>query len=123
MQASDGTMMRLARTVMAFVIALSVAMLPATGLTAVSANSAEMAVSTDMSAAMDDCCPDRAKPCDQGGAQCQSMASCAHQSFSISDVTVLQFAYPMLPGDSLPTLADQAVPLHAGSPPFRPPRI
>ena len=107
---------------MAFVIALSVAMLPATGATAVSAKSAEMAHSADMSMAMDDCCPDHAKPC-EGGDQCQSMASCVYQSFSIANVAFSQFAYPPAPGHPFPALAEQAVPLHAGSLPFRPPRV
>ncbi len=123
MQALDGTMMRLARTVMAFVIALSVAMPSATGAAAVSAKSAGMADSADMSVAMDDCCPDHAKPCDQGGDQCQSMVSCAYQSFGISNAAVSQFAYPLLPGHPFSTLAEQAVPLHAGNLPFRPPRV
>jgi hypothetical protein len=107
---------------MAFVIALSVAMLPAASATAVSGKSAEMAASGDMFAAMDDCCPDPTKPCDQGGNQCQSMA-CAHQSFSISNVAVLQLTYPSMPGHLLTTLTDQAAPLRAGNPPFRPPRV
>lgn len=122
-QAPDGRVMRLARIFLACVVALSVAMLPIRSVTAVSAKSAEMAVPTDMSAAMEDCCPDHTKPCDQGGDRCQSMACCAHQSFSISNVAVLQFTYPLEAGRPFPALAEQAAPLHAGNPPFRPPRV
>ena len=75
-------MMRFARTIMAFVIALSVAMLPTAGSAIIAAKSTEqgapvtMNASSDMSAAMDDCCPDHTKPCDQNNDHCQSMASC-----------------------------------------------
>ena len=121
-------MMRLARTTIAFVIALSMAMLPAAGSAAVAkshetAVSTETAISAEMSAAMHACCPDHAKPCDQGGNQCQSMASCAHQCFGISNVAVSQLTYPLVSVNVLPARTDQAVPLHAASPPFRPPRV
>jgi hypothetical protein len=108
---------------MAFVVALSVAMLPVAASMAASANTAAMAASGDVSTAMDDCCPDHMNPCDQSSDQCQSMACCAGQSFSISNVTVSPFAFPLMSGDLLPKLTDHAVPLHLGSPPFRPPRV
>ena len=120
--------MRFARTMMAFVIALSVATLPMAGSASVVVKSTELAPSAqttaaaEMSAAMDDCCPD-AKLCDQSSEQCQSMASCALQSVSLADVAVSSLRYPPVPGNPLPALTDQAVPLHGGSPPFRPPRV
>lgn len=125
--------MRFARTMMAFVLMLSVAMLPAAGSASIVTKSTEMAVSgntdtgAEMSAVMDGCCPDHAKPCDQSSDQssdqCQSMASCAFQSVSLADVAVSPLRYPPVPGNMLPRLTYQAVPLHSGSPPFRPPRV
>lgn len=122
-------MMRFARTITAFVIALSVAMLPVAGSASIVAKPTEMAASVEkaagaeMSAAMDDCCPDHAKACDQQGDQCQSMAVCTLQLVSLANVAVSGLKYPALPEISLPILSDQVVPLHSGSPPFRPPRV
>jgi hypothetical protein len=116
--------MRFARMIMGVVLALSVAMLPVAGSMAAGANAkpAAMAGSLAMSAAMDDCCPENANPCDQSGDHCQSTVCCAHQSFGISGV-VSPFSYPPVSSNPLPALADHAAPLHAGSPPFRPPRV
>ena len=121
-------MMYVARTIMGLVMALSLALLPATGSVSAGAKSSEAAatfeapVSAEMSAAMDDCCPDHTKSCDQGD-RCPSMASCAHQSFSISNVAVSQFVYPSVPSGQLFALVEPAIPVHTGSPPFRPPRV
>ena len=112
---------------MAFIVALSVAMLPVAGTAAIAVKSTEMTIpaaaqSTDMSVAMGDCCPDPAKPCDQAG-KCQSMASCTQPCFSIVNISVSYLTYPLVAGSPLPVLMDSAAPLHAGSPPFRPPRV
>ncbi len=121
--------MRFARTVMAFVIALSVATLPVAGSASIvvklSSGAAFSQSSSDayMSASMDGCCPDQTAPCDLPSDQCPSMASCALQSVSLADVTGASLTYPLVPGNPLPVLTDQAVPLHGGSPPFRPPRV
>lgn len=121
--------MRFARTMMAFVIALSAATLPVAGSASVVIEPTEMAPSAqtmtdaEMSAAMDDCCPDHAKPCDQSNDKCQSMASCMLQSMNLAEVAGSSLRFPLVSGDPLPVLTDQAVPLHGGSPPFRPPRV
>ncbi len=121
--------MRCARTILAFVIAWSVAILPAAGPAIVGVKSSDMAVSADMAmsaempATMDDCCPDQGKPCDQGSDGCQAMACCAVQAASIASVAASQFEYPLVAGNLFPVLVDQAGPLHTGSPPFRPPRV
>ncbi len=121
--------MRCAHTILAFVIAWSVAMLPAAGSAIVgvkstdTAMSADLAMSAEMHAAMDDCCPDRAKPCDQGSDGCQAMACCAVQAVGIASVAASQFEYPLVAGNPFPMLMDQAGPSHSGSPPFRPPRV
>jgi hypothetical protein len=125
--------MRLVRAILALVIGLSVAMLPAAGFAvpvvgpaaqASSAAEAEMMTSTDMAAAMHDCCPGEAQgqPCDHPSDQCP-MAFCAAQPVSIASPPAFQFDCPLLAANPLPIPVDQVVSLHSGSPPFRPPRI
>jgi len=129
-------MMRFARTITAFAVALSLAMLPAAGATTAVAKPAATSVSDhgatssemsaampDRTAAMDDCCPDHAKPCDQGSDQCPSMASCAQASISMADAAVSAFSYSLVPEELVPLLIDQGTPLHGSSPPERPPRV
>jgi hypothetical protein len=124
--------MRFVRTIITLVVALSVVMLPVARLGASVVKSTEMATpadatpsaetsSADMSA-MDDCCPDPAKPCDQGDNRCQSMASCIQHTFSIAGVSASNLTYPLVAESPLAALVYDGAPLHAGSPPFRPPR-
>lgn len=127
MRFNDGGTMRFARTMMALTIALSVAAPPTAGSASSIVNSAAMIMSaatdTEMSAAMDGCCPDQTKPCDQSSDQCQSMASCALHSINLADVAASRLKYPPVPESMVSVLTDQAVPLHGGTPPFRPPRV
>jgi hypothetical protein len=127
--------MRFVRTILAMVIALSVAMLPAAGsATSMISSTAQaasevaptkIAMPSEMSAAMDECCPDQAKkalPCGQSSDQCP-MAFCAAQPVSMASAAIFHFDFPILAGHPLPIPADQVVSLHSGSPPFRPPRV
>ena len=125
--------MRLVRAILALVIGLSVAMLPAAGFAmpvlssaAQASSEAEptMMTSSDMSAAMHDCCPGEAQgqPCDHPSDQCP-MAFCAAQPVSIASPPVFQFDLPLHLANPLPITVDQVVSLHSGSPPFRPPRV
>jgi hypothetical protein len=127
--------MHFVRMILALVIAVSVAMLPTVGsATAVIGSTAqaasdvastEMVMTSEMSAAMDDCCPSQAKkalPCDQSSGQCP-MAFCAAQLLSMASTAIFHFDFPILAGNPLPIPVDQVVALHSGSPPFRPPRV
>jgi hypothetical protein len=118
---------------MALVIALSVAMLPAAGSAAsipgwsvLGASEAmkKMTMPDEISAAMDECCPDhaKAKPCDQPSDQCP-LAFCAAQSVSIATAADFQFHFPLVAGSPLPIRVDQVVSHQSGNPPFRPPRV
>jgi hypothetical protein len=127
------TTMRLSRTILALVTALSVAMLPMAGA-AISGSMAhglaevasqEMAIVTsDVQEALDDCCSDQTKanPCDRPSDQCP-LAFCASQSGTIADITSFPFDFPIVAGNPLPIPVDQVVALHSGTPPFRPPRV
>jgi hypothetical protein len=120
--------MRFVRTLMALMIAASLAVQPIAGAGAMGlkssepAASSEMAASDGMVAAMDDCCPDPGKPC-QGGDDCQSMATCAYQFSSISNVEFSRFEYMSVADAQPPILRDHAVALYDCSPPFRPSRV
>lgn len=121
--------MLLMRTIMAMVIALSVALLPVSGAAVAVVKSSEQSTSADtsmpagMSVGMDECCPDHAKPCPQAGDDCQSMASCSTLSVNLANLTDPEFKYPALTGNPLSVLEERAIPHLGGSPPFRPPRV
>jgi hypothetical protein len=134
MEQVDRTVMRLVRAILAVVIGLSVAMLPAAGFAAPVINSAaqgpseaepaKMTTSSEMPAAMHDCCPDKTEgqPCDPSNDHCP-MAFCAAQPVSIASAAVFQLDFPIPVANLLPIPVDQVVSLHSGSPPFRPPRV
>jgi hypothetical protein len=126
--------MRLVRAMMALVIALSVAMLPAAGVAVSMVKSAsqaatettakDMAVASDMSGAKEECCRDhvKAKPCDQSGGRCP-LVFCAAQPVNLALSAAFRFDFLMVAGNPLPIPMDQVVTLHDSSPPFRPPRV
>jgi hypothetical protein len=110
--------MSICRTILALLIAVSVAMLPAVGVAQLDVKSADM---TEMSSMEDmDCCPNKANPCDQ--ASCPSMANCALNCFSFASPATI-FIYPAMLADQLPLLQAGNLDPHSGSPPFRPPRV
>jgi hypothetical protein len=118
--------MRLCRTILALLIALSVAMLPAAGGAALVAKSADMSMSeSDMSMSesmsMQDC--DHAvMPCHKGMDACQSMAACALKCFNFSQSGVSILRFPLVLTDRLFASAEAPAPSQPSSPPFRPPR-
>ena len=77
--------MGLVRTILAVLIALSVAMLPAAGVAAFKPKPATTDMQAmDMSASepMHECCPGMACPSDKAMDDCGSMAACALKCFS-----------------------------------------
>src|SRR4051794_2211872 len=106
--------MPVARTFLAFLIALSVAILPAAGGAAMVQKSAEISVSGPMH----DCCPGQT---DQA-MDCASMAGCALKCFGFSGPMVSELGVPAMLARALPLPASQAVHSRAAAPPFRPPR-
>jgi hypothetical protein len=127
--------MRFVRTILALMIALSVAMLPTAGSTArvmgsntqgaadvAAASMAGMAMQAEMSVAADDRCPSpaKAKSGDCSRDECL-IASCAAQVLSIAYEARLNSL--ILAGSPLPFPRDQAVSLRSGALPFRPPRV
>jgi hypothetical protein len=122
--------MRLVRTILAFAIAASLAMLPL-GASATVGHATppddmqtvmHMADHGDM--AMDDCCPDDMKGTSshKDGSKCGTGLCCIGGALALSDVHPV--ALRLLPNATSKLLipADQVLSYRTGSPPFRPPR-
>ena len=84
--------MRIGRTILAILIALSVAILPAAGAAVVSSQSAEpagMFMTDDM-----DCCPHKANPCEKAMEDCTAMATCALKCFNFAGTLSSAIVFP-----------------------------
>lgn len=121
--------MRLVRTLLAFAIALSLAMLPlgasAAGLAMSSDDMQAMHMASGGDMSMDDCCPDGMKGTTShpDGYKCGMGFCCAGATVALADVRGLAFAFLAMAATKIVLPADQVVAFHSGSPPFRPPRI
>ena len=124
--------MALARTILALLIAASVAVLPAAGAAAFKLKSQD---ATEMSAResmqdesmqdepMHDCCPPEANPCDKAMDNCASMATCALKCFSGATFASSPLSFPLKLAGVMPLFDGTNHNSQSGSPPFRPPRI
>lgn len=115
--------MRIGQTIMAIVVALSVAMLPAAG--GFAAGSYTMEVSAPE--AMPDCEHHHHAPIDKTQKRtndCASMAGCALKCFNFNGVTFSGVAFSSLAGAALDPIrvSDDISPRMDGLP-FRPPRV
>ncbi len=110
--------MRLFRTILALLIALSVATLPTAGSTALMAKSADTSMSDMMS--MDDC-EHAAMPCHKAGDCCGSMANCTLTSFIFLQSNAATIRFQRVAADRPFVSAEAPVRLQSASPPFRPP--
>jgi hypothetical protein len=109
------------RAILAILIALSVAMLPAAGLAVVSSQSAapaDMSMTDDM-----DCCPHKANPCEKAMEDCATMATCALKCFSFAGTLSSTIVFPSTSAKMTASFAANPLSSQTGSPPFRPPRI
>lgn len=120
--------MRVFRTILALVIAASLALLPlgAPALAGPSgdAHSAmQMGGSNDMS--MDDCCPDDMKgvPGHSGGEKCGMPVCCVSGTVALGDVAALRSRFLRTAATKVAIPVDQIVPVRDTSPPYRPPRV
>jgi hypothetical protein len=103
--------MSVVRTFAACLIALSVALLPAT----------LAATDAPMSMAMDDCCP-TSEPCDKSVNDCAFMVACALKSFNFAAQDVAGTRLPLVQTLTLSPAASTDLPSYCGSPPLDPPR-
>lgn len=120
--------MRIVRTILAFAIAISLAMLPA-GATASSlaTSSGDMAaavpVASDGDMSMHDCCPDIKGTDSDSGYKCGMGFCCVGGTVALADIRPLAFEFVAVATAETTIPADQVVASRGGSPPFRPPRI
>jgi hypothetical protein len=124
--------MALARTILALLIAASVAVLPAAGAAAFKLKSQD---ATEMSAgksmqdepmhdeSMHECCPPEANPCDKAMDTCASMATCALKCFGYSTGPSSPLSFPLTFASVMPVFESGDFHSQTGSPPFRPPRV
>ena len=126
--------MRVGRTTLTLLVALSVAMLPAAAGAGLRSSASADISATDMSssdtadmAAMDmsamegDCCPHKTNPCDKAD-DCRTMATCALKCFSFADTVWSTITFPSSFAKLAVPVGGGALPSQTGSPPFRPPR-
>jgi hypothetical protein len=114
--------MSIGRTILALLIALSVAMLPAVAGAGISVKSADMNVMSAMED-MPDCCPHKANPCDRAMDGCTSMAACALKCFSFAGTSFSNIVFPSSSAKMPASIATNPFSSQTGSPPFRPPRV
>jgi hypothetical protein len=121
--------MNFARTILALLTAVSLALLPAAGHAGVAVKSTDMSAMSDMAAmdemaAMDDmaCCPHKSHPADKAMDDCASMVGCI-LCFGFSGPVFSDIVFPPLLTSV--AIAFASTPFHSqtGSPPFRPPRV
>ena len=122
--------MRFVRTIMAFAIAVSLAMVPLGASAAGHAMSSDdlkagmqMADRSDMS--MSDCCPDDMNGMNphSNGDKCGMGFCCVGGTFMIGNIGPVAFSCIAVATDKVVIPADQVVAFRSASPPFRPPRI
>ena len=130
--------MRLVRTILAFAIALSLAMLPigasAAGLVMAADDmqmqdmqiqDLQMQVAGHADMSMDECCPDGMKgtASHTDGYKCAMGVCCIGGALALGDIRPVGFEALALAASKIAIPADQAISFRRGSPPFRPPRI
>ncbi|MGJ4940456.1 hypothetical protein ACQR1W_07780 [Bradyrhizobium sp. HKCCYLS1011] len=133
--------MRLVRTILAFAIAASLALLPVgASATAAAMGSAgmgaamgsgdpqpgmhmQMGASGDMS--MEDCCPDdmTGAPAPTAPHKCDMGFCCIGGALALGELRMVVFEFRSAGATSVAIPADQIVPTSGSSPPFRPPRV
>jgi hypothetical protein len=124
------TSMRLFRTILAFAIAASLALLPvgasAAGLAMVHDNAKSgMLMSSSANMPMDDCCPDDMKgvPSHTDDYKCGMGLGCVGGFVAFSGVQTTIFELLPAPASKVAIPADQVASSVGASPPFRPPRV
>ncbi len=122
--------MRLVRTILAFAIAISLAMLPVGASAAVhemypDAMQPAMHMTGHGDMSMDDCCPDDIKGIASHGDsyKCGMGLCCIGGALALADIRPVAFEFLIVAASKIAIPADQVVSFRGGSPPFRPPRI
>jgi hypothetical protein len=113
--------MVVARTILAFLIALSVATLPAAGALGLGSKPAMASMNPVLTE--HDCCDDSGMPMIDMTKDCQAAAGCAAKCFSVYGLSSWEGVFGPLPSAPEPLLVASGLPQLLGMPPFRPPRV
>ena len=113
--------MRIGRTILAFLVALSLAMLPMAGAFAVPSD--EPMVSDVVVASAHDCCDHESTPADHMMKECQASAGCAAKCFSVVALVFSGVAISSPIGGTQSHFASNPFYSQTASPPYRPPRV
>jgi hypothetical protein len=111
--------MRIGRTILALLVAVSLAMVPIVG--AFSMPNEQVPASEPAITSAHHCC-DEDTPADHAMKDCQAAAGCFAKCFTFYAVEISSPMIHPATGGKESIFADQAVLSPAGSPPFRPPR-
>lgn len=124
--------MSLRKTIMSFLVALAVAMLPvaafarermpasdALAVAQTQTDSIVSAATADMPGQMDDCC----LPHEKAGDPCSSATCCAAHCTAVAPLLSIGFVQLPKPVLAVPLIQDQVFASIIGAPPFRPPRV
>ncbi|WFU78651.1 hypothetical protein QA645_29530 [Bradyrhizobium sp. CIAT3101] len=121
--------MRFVRTMLAFAIAISLAMLPvgaSVASPAMSSHDMQMSMHMDGDAdmSMDDCCPDmKGTGSHSVGYKCGMGFCCVGGIIALADICPVAFEFLAVAAGKMTLPEDQVVSHRGGSPPFRPPRV
>lgn len=114
--------MRIGQTILTFLVALSLAMVPVAGAFAVHED-VVAASNEEAAASSHDCCDGEGMPADHGMNQCQASAGCAAKCFNFYAVEFSGAAPPLPIGGKKSHFANDPIHSRTMSPPFRPPRV
>jgi hypothetical protein len=114
------------RTILIFLIALSVAMLPAAGdaasLHSKSADAPDVSASMEAIEVMHDCCPPKQLPPQKAIDDCcSSMATCSMNCFGIAEASTFLILFPLLLGSLPVSFLSNPLRPQTANPPLRPP--
>ena len=112
--------MRIGRTILAFLVALSLAMLPMAGAFAVPSD--EPMVSDVVVASAHDCCDHESTPADHMMKECQASAGCTAKCFNFYAVVFSGVTIPSPIGGTESHFVCNPFHSQTASPPYRPPR-
>jgi hypothetical protein len=122
--------MRLVRTILAFTVIVSLAMLPLGASSAGRATSSEdmqtaMHVAVHGAMSMDDCCPDEMKgtTSHKDGDKRGMGFCCIGGALALDEVRSVRFEFHPAVATRIGTRAEQFISARATSPPLRPPRV
>ena len=113
--------MRIGRTILTFLVALSLAALPLAGALAVPSD--EPMISDIVVASAHDCCDHESMPADHVMKDCQASAGCTTKCFNFYAVVFSGVAIPSPIGGTESRFVSKPFYSLTASPPYRPPRV